>query len=256
MKKYGICHRAYVPVRKEPSHASEMVSQLILGELYSIVEQSSCGEWYLILAHVDEYLGWIHKRNYSEISEQLFQEHLQGIRFCNPHLQIVAKTVSEFRIIAPLGSFFYKIHNNAHLQVGNMQFKVPVEHQFKKADIIRTSKRLIGVPYLWGGKTVWGFDCSGFVQILYRTQGIFLPRDAWQQAQKGISIEFAMRQKGDLAFFTNDAGKVVHVGFLANRKQIFHASGEVRIDSYDSCGIWSASENCYTHRGIFLKRVL
>jgi cell wall-associated NlpC family hydrolase len=124
-------------------------------------------------------------------------------------------------------------------------------------DIISTAYLLINAPYLWGGKNPFGIDCSGFTQIVYKLNGYKLPRDASQQVELGTPLSFVEEaEAGDLAFFDNEEGNIVHVGILLNNEQIIHASGSVRIDKYDHYGIFNKSLGKYSHSMRVIKRVL
>jgi gamma-D-glutamyl-L-lysine dipeptidyl-peptidase len=112
-------------------------------------------------------------------------------------------------------------------------------------------------PYLWGGKTPFGIDCSGFTQMAYKLAGIKLRRDAWQQAEQGHTINLLEEtEPGDLAFFDNDEGNIVHVGIILRDHKIIHAAGKVRIDSIDHYGINNKELKKYTHKLRLIKRMV
>ena len=120
----------------------------------------------------------------------------------------------------------------------------------------------LGAPYLWGGRTPWGVDCSGLVQMIFILMGIYLPRDAAQQAEEGDVVDLLdLSEPGDLVFFDNDEGRIVHVGVVLTRNdeddlRVAHASGRVRIDRLDQQGIYNAEEGRYTHKLRLVRRVL
>jgi cell wall-associated NlpC family hydrolase len=114
----------------------------------------------------------------------------------------------------------------------------------------------LNTPYLWGGKSPFGIDCSGFTQVVFKTGGHKLPRDSSQQILKGKEIGLEDRRGGDLAFFTNTEGKMNHVGILMDENRIIHASGKVRIDEFDEKGIRNVEKNAYTHHFYKLKRII
>jgi cell wall-associated NlpC family hydrolase len=114
----------------------------------------------------------------------------------------------------------------------------------------------LNTPYLWGGRTHFGIDCSGFTQAVFKLQGINLLRDASQQVDQGYAINLLQETKlGDLAFFENQEGNIVHVGILLNNEKIIHASGRVKIDFIDEKGIFSEELKRYTHKLKAIKRM-
>ena len=110
-----------------------------------------------------------------------------------------------------------------------------------KEMIQQLSKAWLNAPYLWGGRTPLGVDCSGFTQVIFKLIGIDLPRDAWQQAQCGQAVKkFSQSQPGDLAFFDNKED-IVHVGIILENGQIIHSSGKVKLNLINKKGIINAS---------------
>ncbi|MCY7361282.1 MAG: C40 family peptidase, partial [Ignavibacteria bacterium] len=123
--------------------------------------------------------------------------------------------------------------------------------------ITEIALKYLNAPYLWGGRSPYGIDCSGFTQMVYKFFGIRLKRDAYQQAEQGRTIDYIDHtQTGDLAFFHNEDGKIKHVGIILQHKKIIHASGCVRIDSIDHHGIYNHDKKTYSHNLRFFKRIL
>ena len=113
------------------------------------------------------------------------------------------------------------------------------------------------MPYLWGGKSTFGIDCSGLTQQVYKLGGYELPRDAYQQAELGEVLSFVEEaEPGDLAFFDNADGKIIHVGIILGDYKIIHAHGKVRIDPFDSNGIFNTDSQKYSHKLRFIKKVI
>ncbi|MDB5226798.1 MAG: ykfC [Bacteroidota bacterium] len=227
----GINYLSTIPMRREPSDKAEMVNQLLYGEIFDVVEKLE--KWSRIKLHHDQYEGWIDNKQYSEISSNKRQQ-----------IYTVNKLfVKHEKMILPMGSFIqnskFIIHNS-------------------DTSLLQTAKLFLGVPYLWGGRTFMGIDCSGFTQVVFRNHGIRLLRDTYQQETQGKKIKFDQLMTGDLAFFRNAEGRVIHVGIIIcekNTKNIIHASGKVRIDVFDEEGIYNEETKSYSHRLHSIKRV-
>ena len=123
--------------------------------------------------------------------------------------------------------------------------------------VTKNAYSFLNAPYLWGGRTVFGIDCSGFTQLIYRMNGIKIYRDAKDQIKNGRFIDnFSDAKAGDLAFFVNENGLVTHVGIMLSNSKIIHSSGKVRIDSIDENGIYNSIKGTYTHKFKKLKRII
>jgi len=236
MKNAGICLLSIVPMRAEPSEKSEMVSQLLFGEHFIVIERTE--KWLYIRSEIDNYQGWISSNMASDLPDDFSTTCRQRV-ICVPYVDCV---ISGKHVILPGGSIIRQFHYDSSLQSAN-------ENYFCTNDnLISFAKQYLGAPYLWGGKTIFGIDCSGFVQIICRMAGRLLPRDAWQQAQTGDKITLDTANANDIAFFINENDKITHTGILCDEKSIIHASGYVRIDRFDEKGIFNETENKYTHR--------
>ena len=236
---YGICDLSVIPIRKEASHTSEMVSQLLFNELYKVLDEKP--GWYLIQSEEDQYEGWIQGIQHHEISETTFQELSHKTRF------VVDRPVLE--------------HQGRQLSIGTLLYEpvsgtMTIPEGFSPTLMLDFAQKMLGAPYLWGGRSVFGIDCSGFVQLCAHAAGKQLPRDASQQIQEGELVYFLPEiQPGDLAFFGNEEGKIVHVGMMLDTERIIHASGQVRIDYLDQTGIFNKERNEHTHRLQVIKRI-
>lgn len=263
----GICLHSVIPVRAEPSHKAEMVTQVLFGELYHVTEKDNL--WVKIRLLWDGYEGWISILQVNPLDEEEFN------RLSGAHTSITGDLVQLLSVentgaIIPLlpGSSLpalekmqTRISNSVYYYEGLVS-----EFQGEASNaILHTSKqKLIGdarlymnTPYLWGGRSPFGIDCSGFVQMAYKLQGIKLLRDASQQAAQGEVISLLVEaEPGDLAFFDDAEGNIVHVGMLIDHQSIIHCSGYVRIDPIDHEGIYSANLQKYTHKLRLIKRII
>jgi gamma-D-glutamyl-L-lysine dipeptidyl-peptidase len=256
---YGICLLSVIPCRRESSNSSEMVTQLLFGEHYSVKEQNET--WVQIITAYDNYECWISRKQHTKISESLFKSlELQSPVLSAEFLHNITNKNTEASFPIPIGSTLPAfVNKECKLEefVFNFEGKT-VATYIKKTpeDIIATSKLFLNAPYLWGGRTFMGIDCSGFTQLVYKLNGYKLPRDAYQQAELGHPLNFVEEaQPGDLAFFDNEEGKIVHVGILLSGSEIIHASGSVRIDKFDHYGIFHSENKKYSHMLRVIKRI-
>ncbi|MBC8085553.1 MAG: C40 family peptidase [Hymenobacter sp.] len=255
-----------MPVRAEPADKAEIVTQLLFGECYSILLIQS--QWLQVRTTADQYVGWLDAKQHLPVTAGYLaawqaQDH--------PRTLDVVQMVSDpaTRIPVQLGSrlpFF----DGMTLRLGERQLFYngaatnplnghgphgPVEARLRLLQ--KMALVYLKAPYLWGGKSLFGIDCSGLTQQLYGLIGVQLPRDARQQINHGQTVHFvAQTQPGDLAFFDNADGHIVHVGLLLEEQQLLHASGEVRIDPLDHNGIFHRERQKYTHKLRLIKRIL
>jgi hypothetical protein len=259
MDSYGICNLSVIPLRKEPSDKAEIGSQLLFGDAFTILKYSQDERWLYIKNAYDSYLGWIDYKQYREISQDFF-ELLNSFEapLCGELIGLLHGETAVFPILLGTSLPFFK-DDTVILENEVFKFKGMVHYPRKNNDFAAlkmTSLYYLNTPYLWGGKCHFGIDCSGFMQQVFRFAGIKLPRDAYQQAEKGESVSFVQLKPGDLAFFNDDAGRVMHVGLILENNKIIHASGKVRIDTLEENGIYNAEKGEFSHKLHSIKRVL
>lgn len=240
---------AVAPVRQEPSDKAEQVTQFLFHESIAVLEKQE--RWSLVRADVDGYEGWIDNKQYQSsetpAGEQLFV-HTRSSCLASPSSMLWVPHGTALVV----DSKGYTL-NGYRVSDSDLGPALPIDG----SQLIETARLYLNTPYLWGGRSIWGIDCSGFVQQVFRVSGVALPRDASQQATQGENIDLiAATQAGDLAFFDNDEGRITHVGLLLDPQHIIHASGEVRIDRVDHLGIFHEARGLYTHKLRLIKRML
>ena len=229
----AITNVSVAPVRAENSDKAEMVTQLLFGESVEILE--TAGNWAKIKTDYDGYEGWVDPKQISPVSEEEFAERQvkilsDGFSFC---------TIKDKKMLLSAGSECENLNQ-----------------QNAQKSISEIAVDFLNVPYLWGGRSYFGIDCSGFTQLVYKIKDIKLPRDAYQQAERGFVLDFIEEaEPGDLAFFENEEGRIIHVGIMLENQKVIHAHGKVRIDQLDSVGIFNKDQNKHTHKLRFIKRI-
>ncbi|GGG09776.1 hydrolase Nlp/P60 [Dokdonia pacifica] len=237
-------------MRLETSDRSELVNQLLYGEVFKVPEKRK--SWSRIrLAH-DNYVGWIDNKQYQEISEEEYAfAKAQTPSLISDPVQFVSDAHGQLQTVL-LGT---SVHT---LSLLKSTYDGPSTSGKKdKGLLIETALQYLNTPYLWGGRTPFGIDCSGFTQMVYRLNGHRLLRDASEQATQGEALSFIEESEpGDLAFFDNDEGAIVHVGLIMEDNYIIHAHGEVRIDRLDHSGIYNVHQKKHTHKLRVIKKVV
>lgn len=250
--KYGIGHLSVVPCRAEASDSSEQVTQLLFGETIKVYEKKR--SWYRIKTAHDNYECWMDEKQFLFITQSQFEElQSQQSLVAADFVQLIQHPKSGEMISLLLGSNLPYFKNNS-IQIDKDEWKfegitLNTQEKQPKTKIPENALLLLNAPYQWGGRSPFGIDCSGFVQIIYKLNGISLPRDASQQAEVGQALSFIEEaEEGDLAFFDNEEGQITHVGIILENNRIIHASGMVRIDQLDHQGIYNQEIKNYTHR--------
>lgn len=241
--KLAYCKVSISPVRAENRDQAEIVTQLLFGELIHVEE--IVGSWCKITTFSDNYPGWIDVKHFQFLSEKEANRWMDGLGYENEIVRLIETPWGKQRIVK--GSYI-PIIEGLDFNIGKdvFQFK-EVSMQIESNSIYDTAKEYINTPYLWGGKTPFGIDCSGLTQMVFRFFEINLPRDASLQVEHGMEVPFDEIESGDVAFFHNKDGKIIHVGILDGLGSIIHASGCVRIDSCTSEGIVHSENGSLTH---------
>jgi hypothetical protein len=248
--QYGICNLSIVPLRLEPSDTCELVSQVLYGEFFKVLEKRK--NWSKIRLSFDKYEGWIDNKQYLEIDENQYQDLKKELPILSTDLVEFIQDSDQKLLTIPIGSTLNGISILNHTYDGNSSQSIN-----PKANIIKTAFTFLNAPYLWGGKTPFGIDCSGFTQMVYKLNGFKLLRDASQQSTQGQALSFIEESEpGDLAFFDNNEGAIIHVGIIMEDNYIIHAHGKVRIDRLDHSGIYNVDRNFHTHKLRVIKKIV
>jgi cell wall-associated NlpC family hydrolase len=249
-----ISENVFVPLRSGPSHKSEMLSQVLFGERYSIIDTS--GSWMKIETLFDKYMGWIDmahlQHNEDEMDTKGHVLNRSLLCFKNDKTKMVLEAGCEV---------FNPDFNDKKFVIGKNTYHTCSEfnESYISTDdsLSDTAMKFTNSPYIWGGRIPSGIDCSGLTQLVYKIHGIAVPRDSWQQAESGINIDFIDESlPGDLVFFDNERKRICHVGMILSRGLVIHSSGRVRIDTIDHQGIFKPEVNDYSHRLRTIRRII
>ena len=256
---HAICHLSVIPVRRHPEDQSEIVTQLLYGETCQIIKRKN-RSWVKILLDYDSYEGWVDPKQLYFITAEEHEKYSITTAHCLEYAQaIISDDVSQPILMGSSLPHFdgmnYKLPSGKYIFSGQVLDSADIS--LTPEIITKISCKYLNAPYLWGGRSPFGIDCSGFTQIVFKMLGIYLPRDACQQAVLGETIDFVEASAiGDLAYFVNKDGKVIHVGIVLPDNKIIHASGRVRIDYLDHYGIYNLEAKKYSHVLRVIKRVI
>tara|TARA_R110000868_G_scaffold32516_3_gene118207 strand:- start:3033 stop:3785 length:753 start_codon:yes stop_codon:yes gene_type:complete len=249
--QYGICHLSIVPIRSTADDTSEMVSQLLYGEHFKVLEQRK--KWSKIRNAFDSFEGWVSNQQFILIDEDQYTE-LEGSESTKILSELISFIETDHNILLPivLGS---NIHQSCFL---NHKFDDSSATGIQdKKQLVHNALLYLNAPYLWGGKTTFGIDGPGLTQMVYKINGHRLLRGAQQQSTQGEALSFIEESEpGDLAFFDNNDGIIDHVGIIMENNYVIHSFGKVRIDRIDHTGIFNTESNTYTHKLRVIKKII
>ncbi len=249
--QYGICHLSIVPVRAIADDVSEMVTQLLYGDHFKVLEQRKY--WSKIRIAFDATEGWISNNQFVIINEEAYLQANSNSAIRNTSdLVSFVSTESDMLIPIVIGSTVQNIALVSHHFEGNY-----ISGINDKSALLDTALLYLNTPYLWGGKSPFGIDAAGFTQMVYKINGYKILRTAAQQASQGEPLSFIEESEaGDLAFFDNNEGVIDHVGIIMPNNYVIHAQGKVRIDRIDHTGIFNAETRSYTHQLRVIKKII
>ncbi len=255
---YGIVKLSVVSIRSEPNHRSEQVSQLLFGEAYEVTQEQQ--GWLFIRCLYDDYTGWINAAQHQSLNEKDFMTWSETDKAVA--LETACSASSSDTSLAILAGSTLPSFDGLNFKIGREKFvyngqAIIPDNSRNPVLLEKVAMRYLNAPYLWGGRSPFGIDCSGFTQVVFKFLNIELKRDAYQQAEQGVALNFLEESSaGDLAFFANEEGKITHTGMLLKDNRIIHASGKVRIDKIDHFGIFQTETKKYSHQLKIIRRVL
>ena len=256
---FGICPLSVVPIRTSSSHRSEMRSQLLFGELFEIMDRKG-RQWVKIRCLWDNHVGWVSMHQVTFITPKEYEQYQQHFAY---NLEIMQPIRGDDHFLpitlgARLPNFDgIRFHIGLHHFTYSGQAIFPGDVQANSEFIIKMAKRFLHTPFLWGGRSPFGIDSDGFVQLIFKLIEQKLPREAAEQIYLGESVHFVEQtQAGDIAFFHDRNQKINHCGIILPDQKIIHAYGKVRIDSLDHYGIFNDEYHRYTHHLRLIKRLL
>ncbi len=257
---YAYCNVSVMPIRKEPFHSAEQTNQLLFGEKAEIIEVNN-REWARIHCSWDGYEGWCKQSQLAVIQRK---EYRKGAKYmAGSHNNKLAMESGDMWL--PLGSDLVALRGGKTIPVSEKGKYKGKKIKYKEVELscdglVAAAKRYIHAPYVWGGRSLAGIDCSGLVHMAFKLCNKSFPRDSQPQSAEGELVDFLQNAKcGDLAFFDNKEGKIVHVGILLDNQTIIHATdtaGRVVIDRIDQAGIISTTLKMRTHNLRFVKRII
>jgi hypothetical protein len=254
---YGICNLSIVPLRSEATDKAELVSQVLFGEHFKVLEIRK--KWSKIRLAFDTYEGWVDNKQFTTLSKEEYELLEKSPKVLSGNLVDFISNHKNELITIPIGSSLPNFQKRK-LSIGSSNYVYEGEvlsSKKAKENLINTAFLFLNSPYLWGGKTPFGIDCSGFSQMVYKLNGHQLLRDASQQATQGEVLSFIEESEpGDLAFFDNDEGLITHVGIIMKDNYIIHAHGKVRIDRIDHSGIYNIDSKRHTHKLRVIKKII
>lgn len=250
--KYGVVLQPLVAARLSASERSEMVTQYLFGDILLVEKEDS--EFYFVTSLYDNYSGWVCKGSIHLVGDVSLLE-LKTTYMSTAQLADVFNLSDRSIIRLPLGSRLIGYNElNGRFGINGCEYQIHpsfvVNTQPASLEgILETAFSFKNAPYLWGGKTTLGIDCSGFVQQVYAIHGFELPRDARQQVEVGSAVDtLADAKQGDLLFFSSTVSSdISHVGLFLDSNRVIHASINVHVDSLDDVGIINKTTGSHSH---------
>jgi gamma-D-glutamyl-L-lysine dipeptidyl-peptidase len=255
---YGVCRLAVVPIRKEPNDLTEQMTQLLFGDHYEVTESSKDKKWFRIRVFGDQSEGWMDAKQHHAITKDYFDQiNLVDFKITTEVTSWILYKKNPLSIvmgsIVPISaSELFKIEEQFAFNGESKSSGQRRDFEFLKS----VALRYLHAPFQWGGKSPFGIDASGFVQMVFKISGYSLFRNSQQQSQQGKSIKNVSEAKpGDLVFFHGKDNKINHSGILLDDAKIIHSFGRVRIDHLMEEGILNTESKIFTHSFNSIRRI-
>jgi hypothetical protein len=256
---YGVCRLSIVPVRAEANDKSELTTQLLFGDHYEVVDVTKDKKWLKIRINFDQFDGWMDAKQHHAVSHEYY-EYLNRAEFKITTDVTASILYNKSPLIILMGSMIPISSSELFKMEEQFAFNGEAKNLGQKREyeyMKNVAIKYLNAPYLWGGKSPFGIDCSGLVQMVFKICGYRLFRNSWQQSNQGKSFrDIEQGRPGDLVFFKNPEGKVNHVGILLEGDRIIHASGKVRVDHLNEEGILNLETKIYSHQFSHIRRIL
>ena len=258
--RFAICPLSVIPIRSQANHQSELLSQLLFGEMAEVIDKKG-KQWLKVRGLADNQFGWVQSNQLTEIDEKLSRKLETDFAFALDISKTIRGNQNHFTI--PIGARLPQFDGLRFKLLGkNYEYSgqavSPDEIKRNAQELLpKIARKFLNIPEMKGGRTAFGMDSSALIQHVFGFIGINLPRTADLQIDSGENIDFSEQSgEGDLAFFENRKGKITHVGLILNGGQIIHSFGKVRIDKIDHYGIFDEETNKYSHKLRLIKRNL
>ncbi|HMQ46077.1 MAG TPA: NlpC/P60 family protein [Saprospiraceae bacterium] len=248
--EYRICSASVVPLRSGASHRSELASQLLFGELVEVLEKKG-KQWVKVRCETDNFVAWVADNQLKPITPSEFDRYRKHFAFCLDLFQPIL--AQSYGIPITLGARLpdfdgirFALENSVYTFSGQAVF--PRDIRNPAEFILKIARKYLFAPHFQGGRSPLGIDSAGLIQLLYSLVNIPLPRLVEQQVFLGRPVDFIDQVRpGDVAFFENRQGRIIHCGLILSAQEVLHAYGSVRIDPLDHFGIYNSEAGRYTH---------
>jgi len=256
---YGVCRLSLVSVRLTPEEYAPMNTQLLFGDHYEVIEVPNQKDWIFIRIHFDGSEGWISAEQHHGITKEYFDQ-INHANFkittdltCSLLFKKSPLTILLGSIVPISNSELFKIEEQFAFNGESKSLGQKREFEFLKTIVMK----YLNAPHLAGGKSPFGIDASGLIQMVFKICGFILPRYLDKQITEGkkiVSLEDA--KPGDIAFFLGQGKKDLQGGIVLDDQKIIHCDGKVRVDHLMDEGILRSESKIFTHSLIEIRRII